>query len=82
MGRGYQHRSGPRIRPNIPENCMKMKKIGLIGRSGEGAHPKFYYVDPPLDNEKPWRTESHWLKLEKKPVGLGGGTGGSQNSVY
>ena len=34
---------------NMPETCMKMKKIGLTGGGGGGsAHPKFYYVDPPL----------------------------------
>ena len=52
MGRGRQHklRAAPVYHLNFPENCMKMKKIGLM--EGRGAHPKFYYVDPPLDNEK------------------------------
>ena len=42
-GGGHQ----PIIWPNVPENCMKMKKIGLGGLS-----LKFYYVDPPLAREE------------------------------
>ena len=30
---------------NFAENCMEMKKVGP---EGEGACPKFYYVDLPL----------------------------------
>ena len=36
--------------PKICRNCMEMKKIGPGRR---GMRPKFYYVDPPLqDTEK------------------------------
>ena len=35
----------PIIRPNIPGNCMKMKKIEP---RGGGELPKFVYVDQPL----------------------------------
>ena len=35
----------PIIRPNLPENCMKMKKIEP---RGGGELPKFVYVDQPL----------------------------------
>ena len=38
---GRQHT----ILPNFPKNCMKLKEFGP---PGEGARPKFYYVDPPL----------------------------------
>ena len=31
-----------RGRPNFPENCMNMK---TLDQEGEGARPKFYYVD-------------------------------------
>ena len=41
-GGGRQHT----ILPKIPKNCMKLKEFGPPG--GRGAHPKFYYVDPPL----------------------------------
>ena len=34
--------------PNFPENCMKMTKIGPIGR---GTRLRFYYADPPLDSK-------------------------------
>ena len=34
----------PQCRQLFPENCMNMKKIGPRWE----AHPKFYYVDPPL----------------------------------
>ena len=30
---------------NFRKNCMKLKEFGP---PGGGAHPKFYYVDPPL----------------------------------
>ena len=33
----------PIIWTNCLKNCIAMKKIGL-----DVAHPKFYYVDPPL----------------------------------
>ena len=49
-----QHQGGggdkPIIRPNFPENCVKMKKMGMEKGS---ANPKFYYVDPPLATVKP-----------------------------
>ena len=35
---GRQHT----ISPKYPKNCMKLKEFGP-----GGAHPKFYYVDPP-----------------------------------
>ena len=35
----------PIIWPIFAKNCMNMKKIGP-----GGAHPKFYYVDPPLNS--------------------------------
>ena len=38
---GCQHT----ILPKFPKNCMKLKEFGP---GGEGARPKFYYVDPPL----------------------------------
>ena len=38
---GHQHT----ILPNFSKNCMKLKEFGPQG----GAHPKFYYVDPPLN---------------------------------
>ena len=38
---GRQHT----ILPKFPKNCMKLKEFGP---GGGGAHPKFYYVDPPL----------------------------------
>ena len=46
-GSGFPREEGRQaiIRPNFPDNCMKMKKIGPRGESGR---PKFYYVDPPL----------------------------------
>ena len=42
---GRQHM----ILPNFPKNCMKLKEFGP-----GGAHPKFYYVDPP-----PWCASYH-----------------------
>ena len=39
---GRQHT----ILPNFPKNCMKLNQFGP---PGERAYPKFYYVDPPLD---------------------------------
>ena len=38
---GHQHT----ILQKFPKNCMKLKEFGP---SGGGAHPQFYYVDPPL----------------------------------
>ena len=44
-GGGRQHT----ILPKFPKNCMKLKEFGPPG----GAHPKFYYVDPPLHSSFP-----------------------------
>ena len=40
-GWGRQHT----ILPNVPKNCMKLKKFG------PGGPPKFYYVDPPMPSK-------------------------------
>ena len=44
----------PIIWPFFPEICMKIKKIER-GRGGGVTHPKFYYVDPPLQPTFPPR---------------------------
>ena len=55
--RRHQSETGcqPFMWPKIPENCMKMKKIGPEARS------KFYYVDPPLFMFKVWCNRFRWF---------------------
>ena len=59
-GGGHQHT----ILPIFPKNCMKLKEFGPHG--GGGAHPKFYYVDPPLEIVKMFGRSESPLAMQGK----------------